>query len=226
MIVDGVAAGDAATAAATLKALACRPAVIAVLFARLVEAPAGAEAGLFNADGTPKTDLAALQSAVATAQGATRGCSSASTAPAPAPATTPAPTTTTTTKPAITTPSTTTPAPATPAGTTPAAPTKPAKPVAVAAADQLVFPSRLTTASAPAVHLGCTAACLYLVTLQRASDGVPVLAQRGELAGAGARTVKLPKAPGAGSYRLSVWTVAQANPGPVSVARSGVVSAR
>jgi hypothetical protein len=38
--------------------------------------------------------------------------------------------------------------------------------------------------------------------------------------------VTLPKAPGSGSYRLAVWTVAQANPGPVSVDRSAVVSAR
>jgi hypothetical protein len=109
---------------------------------------------------------------------------------------------------------------------TPAPPAAPPKPTAVDDPEQLSFPARVTTSAAPSVHVGCTAACLYLVTLQRAGDGVPVLAQRGELPRAGARFVRLPKAPAAGSYRFSVWTVSAANPGPVSVARSGVVSAR
>ena len=109
---------------------------------------------------------------------------------------------------------------------TAAPPAAPPKPTAVDDPEQLAFPARMNTAEAPAVHLGCTAACLYLVTLQRARDGVPVLAQRGAIPRAGDRTVRLPKAPAAGSYRFSVWTVSAANPGPVSVARSGVVSAR
>jgi hypothetical protein len=76
------------------------------------------------------------------------------------------------------------------------------------------------------VHLGCTAACLYLVTLQRSVDGVPVLARRGSIGGAGARTVTLPKRKiAAGSYRFSVWVVGAANPGPVTVARSDAVTA-
>ncbi len=101
------------------------------------------------------------------------------------------------------------------------------KATAVAASDQLVFPARISRSTPPSVHLGCTAACLYLVTLQRARDGAPVLARRGAMAGAGARTVSLPKAPfPAGSYRFSVWIVGAANPGPVTVERSQVVSAR
>ena len=47
-----------------------------------------------------------------------------------------------------------------------------------------------------------------LVTMQRAADGVPVLARRGAIPRAGARTVTLPKARvAAGSYRFSVWVV-------------------
>src|SRR6185437_7189774 len=88
----------------------------------------------------------------------------------------------------------------------PAAPSKPPttsstpaveKPVAVDAPDQLSFPAGLSTAAHPQIHLGCTAACLYLVTLQRASDGAPVLATRGVLPHAGGRSVTLPKAPAA-----------------------------
>jgi hypothetical protein len=112
-----------------------------------------------------------------------------------------------------------------PAPPTPVPPAE-AKPTAVDDPAQLSFPAALSTHAQPRVHLGCTAACLYLVTLQRARDGAPVLATRGELPNAGGRTVTLPKAPGSGSYRLAVWTVAQANPGPVSVDRSAVVSAR
>jgi hypothetical protein len=100
------------------------------------------------------------------------------------------------------------------------------RPTAVDAPQALAFPAALSTRSRPRVHLGCTAACLYLVTLQRASDGAPVLASRGQLAQAGARLVTLPKAPPSGSYRLAVWIVGAANPGPVSIARSPLVSAR
>jgi hypothetical protein len=124
--------------------------------------------------------------------------------PAPAPAPIPAP------------------KPTTPAPTPP--PSAPAKATSIAATDQMVFPSRIS--GTPSVHLGCTAACLYLVTLQRASSGVPILAKRGSIPRAGARTVTLPKAPiAAGSYLFTVWAVAQADPGPVAVDRSGTIAA-
>jgi hypothetical protein len=153
-----------------------------------------------------------LAQAAASAQAPNRGCKTATIAPAPAPA--PAPTTSTT---STTTTTTITPTPALPA---------PAKTAAVAASNELVFPDRISTGGRPSVHLGCTAACLYLVTLQRAADGVPVLAGRGSMPRAGARTVTLPKALlAAGSYRFSVWVVGAANPGPVSVARSDAVTA-
>jgi hypothetical protein len=96
----------------------------------------------------------------------------------------------------------------------------------VAAADQLVFPGRMSLSAPPSVHVGCTAACLYLVTMQRAADGVPVLARRGAIPHPGGRTVALPKAPySKGSYRFSVWIVGAANPGPVTVERSDIVTA-
>jgi hypothetical protein len=64
------------------------------------------------------------------------------------------------------------------------------------------------------------------VTLQRASSGVPVLAKRGSIPRAGARTVTLPKVPiPAGSYRFAVWVVGAADPGPVVVDRSEVIPA-
>jgi hypothetical protein len=153
-----------------------------------------------------------LGQAASTAQSASRGCTSATT---PTPPTTPSPAPTPTPTP------TPTPAPA-PAPT----PSAPAKTTAVAASDQLAFPARIWISTPPSVHLGCTAACLYLVTLQRSADGVPVLARRGSMAGAGALEVTLPKAKlAAGSYRFSVWVVGAANPGPVTVERSDVVSA-
>ena len=97
--------------------------------------------------------------------------------------------------------------------------------MSVAAADQLSFPARISTSTPPQVHLGCTSACLYLVTMQRATDGVPVLARRGWLRRAGGRTVTLPKAPiASGSYRFAVWVVAASNPGPVAVNRSDVIA--
>jgi len=84
----------------------------------------------------------------------------------------------------------------------------------------------VSTAAAPSVRLGCTRACLYLVTLQRASDGAPVLARRGAAGAGGPITVMLPRVPIApGSYRFAVWLVSQSDPGPVTVDRSAVVSA-
>ena len=149
-----------------------------------------------------------LAQAAVAAQAPDRGCTTSSTTTppaAPVPEPTPAPA----------------PAPA-PAPT----PTLPAKATSVIAADQLVFPTRISLSSPPSIHVGCTAACLYLVTMQRAADGVPVLARRGAIPRAGARTVTLPRAGvAAGSYRFSVWVVGQANPGPVTVERSDIVAA-
>ena len=191
-------ASQAAAYAAALKTVACRPNVVELIFAQLSDtSSAGAQAGLFYPDGTAKTSLSAVTAAIVAAQGPSRGCATASTAPAPAP-TDHAPTPTPTPKP------TTPPAPT---------PTVTEKATAVAASDQLVFPERISRSAPPAVHLGCTAACLYLVTLQRARDGAPVLARRGAMARAGARTVSLPKVPfPAGSYRFSVWIVGAAEP--------------
>ena len=205
---------QAAYYASSLQAVACRPTVVALLLTRLVDGrDPGAQSGLFYPDGTPKTSLAAFAQAISTAQSTGRGCTPASPTPIPTP--TPMPT----------------PNPAPPPTTTPSPPVKPQPPTTPAPAvvldtGQLAFPAHLSTSSTPSVHLGCSAACLYLVTLQRANDGTPVLAARGSIPKAGARTVKLPKRTiASGRYRFSVWTVAAANPGPVSVDRSPVVSA-
>ena len=209
-------ASQAAAYASALTAVACRSTVVEVMLGRLVDGPGpGAQSGLFYADGTPKTSLAAVTEAASTAQGVTRGCA---TALAPASAVTAPP-------PVVKTP----PAPSgsKPTKTTPAvpAPKVQAAATAVASAGQLVFPASVRRTSPPSVHLGCTAACLYLVTLERAGDGAPVLARRGAIPAAGARTVTLPKAPlAAGRYRFSVWIVGQ-NPGPITVDQSPVVSA-
>ena len=199
---------QAAAYVAALKAVACRPTVVSLLLDRLVDSAApGGQTGLFYVDQTAKESLQTVVAAVAKAQSSSR-CSS-STPPA---GSTP-PTTTTTTTPTTTT-------------TTPPAPPAPASTASVAAADELSFPTDVAVTSPPSVHLGCTSACLYLVTMQRAGDGTPVLARRGALAHAGATTVHLPKATIAkGSYRFAVWIVAQDNPGPVTVTRSPVVAA-
>jgi len=207
---------QAAYYASSLQAVACRPTVVALLLTRLVDGrDPGAQSGLFYPDGTPKTSLAAFAQAISTAQSTGRGCTPASPTPIPTPTPMPTPT----------------PNPAPPPTTTPSPPVKPQPPTTPAPAvvldtGQLAFPAHLSTSSTPSVHLGCSAACLYLVTLQRANDGTPVLAARGSIPKAGARTVKLPKRTiASGRYRFSVWTVAAANPGPVSVDRSPVVSA-
>ena len=206
--------------AAALAAVACAPTVEALLLGRLVDGPdPGEQSGLFYADGTPKTSLSAVAAAAATAQTPSRGCASASTAtstpaPAPPPATGPTPPV-----PAAV------PAPSAP--TTPAASAGGSTPAAdVADPAALVFPTRVLTSSPPSVHLGCTGACLYLVAMQRASDGRPVLATRGSFSHSGTRTVTLPSVPFAtGGYRFTVWVVAASNPGPVTVERSGIVTA-
>ncbi len=212
-------ASQAAAYTAALQAVACRSSVVEMLFARLVDSSSpGAQSGLFYPDGTPKTSLSAVAPAIAAAQSQTRGCATASTpSPTPPAVSTPTPAPKPTPKPSPT------PKPT----VTPPAPAVAEKATAVDASDQLVFPTHISRSTPPAVHLGCTAACLYLVTLQRARDGAPVLASRGAMSGAGARTVSLPKASfPAGSYRFSVWIVGAANPGPVTVERSQVVSAR
>jgi hypothetical protein len=84
-----------------------------------------------------------------------------------------------------------------------------------AAPSALAFPTQLT--SPVSVQLGCLKDCLYLLTLERASDGVPMLARRGALkAGAVPTTVTLPARPvPPGSYRLVVRLVTQVDPGAI-----------
>jgi hypothetical protein len=96
-----------------------------------------------------------------------------------------------------------------------------------AATSALAFPATLVLGSAPSVQLGCVRDCLYLLTLERARDGKPVLARRGSLrGGAPAATVRLPHvAFAAGSYRLTVRVVNQTNPGPIAVQSSPVLAA-
>ena len=205
---------------AALKAVSCKPTVVELLFQQLVDGrAAGEQSGLFYADGTGKTSMQAVANAVTVAQGDTRGCAAASTSPTPAP---PSPT------PVPAPPSPTpVPAPAAPAVTTTTT-TGPSKPAHVLAADEskLRFPSHVSLATAPDVRVGCVTACLYLVAMERAGDGTPVLARRGAIPRAGAATVRLPKAPIApGSYRFAVWIVAATDPGPVTIERSAEVEA-
>jgi D-glucuronyl C5-epimerase C-terminus len=95
-----------------------------------------------------------------------------------------------------------------------------------AAASTLTFPTSLSTASAASIQLGCVRACLYLVALER-TDGSPVAAKRGELAGGAApATVVLPKvALKPGAYRFDVRLVGQTNPGPIARTLSPSVTA-
>jgi D-glucuronyl C5-epimerase C-terminus len=212
VIVDGLTADTFPTA---LTSSACRSSVVAVILASFADS----------------TD--ALAQAAAAAQAPSRGCTSATptppAAPAPAPSPAPSPSPAPTPSPAPSPSPAPAPSPAPPPPPAPpptTAPSTPAKATAVAASNQLVFPAHISTSTPPSVHLGCTAACLYLVTLQRSADGVPVLARRGSIARAGARTVTLPKVRiAAGSYRFSVWVVGAANPGPVTVERSEAVGA-
>ena len=211
--------------------------MIAVLFAGSSTAPAGAQAGLFYPDGTPKSSLAAGRAG--RRRGAERHARLRG-ARRPRPRPTPTPTHRPTHRPPHDHHDTrTTPAPTTrprrparprpqPAPSKPAPGTAPRRRSRPRSTRRSSSPSRRGSraAAAPAVHLGCTAACLYLVTLQRAGDGAPVLARRGELPRAGARTVTLPKAPARRQLPLRRLDRRPANPGPVSVARSGVVAAR
>jgi hypothetical protein len=199
--------------ATALSTVACVPTVEALLFAQLVDGPGpGEQSGLFYVDGTPKTSLSAVAAAAAAAETPSRGCSTAQPG-APAPARPPAP---------IQPVPPPAPTQAPPAATTPA----PAAGAPVADAQALAFPAQLVTSTPPRVRVGCTSACLYLVTMLRSSDGQPVLATRGAFAHPGAAWVTLPKAPyPAGAYRFAVWLVAASNPGPITVERSGVVAA-
>ncbi len=82
----------------------------------------------------------------------------------------------------------------------------------------LVFP----TDPGAGVQLGCVRDCLYLLTLERAGSGTPVLAARGALRGGAApTTIHLPALPvPAGAYVLDVRLVSRTNPGPVRLLQS------
>jgi len=119
----------------------------------------------------------------------------------------------------------TTPAPTPTPSPTPTPTPAPAPSEAVAGT--VTFPTTLSTGTPPAVSVACTRDCLYLVTLEQAGSGLPVLATRGALTGgAAATTVRLPGVRfAAGSYRLTVRLVAQASPGPLSTQSSPVLTA-
>src|SRR5207247_10256274 len=79
-----------------------------------------------------------------------------------------------------------------------------------AATSALVFPAEIAPASPPSVQLGCVRDCLFLVTLDRESDGKPVLARRGALAGgASPETIVLPGPVPAGHVHASVRPYAE-----------------
>ena len=89
----------------------------------------------------------------------------------------------------------------------------------------LVFPAQTSFpagTSAWSVQLACPRDSLYLVTLERARDGAPMLARRGAVRGGIApTTVSLPALPvPAGTYRLTVRVVPQVNPGTILVQQS------
>src|SRR5262249_29962873 len=93
--------------------------------------------------------------------------------------------------------------------------------VAPTALDFPTETSYRTTTRSWSVGLACSRDCLYLVTLDRASTGVPMLARRGSLTGGRpASTVLLPalRVP-PGTYRFTVRLVSRVNPGPLLVER-------
>ncbi len=204
---------QASAYAAALATLACQPTVVSVLIAALSDAGAsGGQSGLYYPDGTPKTSLEPVLHAVSAAQTAPGACSS-STPGAPSGTTSPA---------GPTAPGTTTSRGNAGGGPSPPATPPPPRPLALAGA--LAFPSALSRSTSPRVHVGCTAACLYLVTLERAGDGTPVLAHRGAITANRPIAVGLPAlALPPGRYRFAVWLVAENNPGPVSIERSRTV---
>jgi hypothetical protein len=73
-------------------------------------------------------------------------------------------------------------------------------------------------------RVGCSRDCLYLVTLDRAASGVPVLAKHGALgAGRTGAPIVLSGAPlPAGTYRFTVRLVSRVNPGPLFAQRGPV----
>ncbi len=99
----------------------------------------------------------------------------------------------------------------------------PATPPAVAAsATGITFPTTISASTGgAAVQFACAKDCLYLVTLDRATDGKPVLAARGATAAGSTVSVTLPKLPiAAGSYRFTVRLVNQSDPGPIQTLQS------
>jgi hypothetical protein len=197
-------AAQAAAYAGAFTTASCQPNVFEVLLDSLVDgASAGTQSGLYYPDGIAKTSLQPVLQAMAATERSTRTCA----APRPSPG--PKPGTTTTTS-----------------STTSTEPSAPPVVKSVATPGALVFPSSLSASAAPSLRLGCATACLYLVTLQRSYDGTPVLATRGTLGAGKSARVVLPHVPvPAGRYRFSVWLVSRDDPGPVSVARSPVLTA-
>jgi hypothetical protein len=88
------------------------------------------------------------------------------------------------------------------------------------AVSALVFPTQ--PVEPWSLQLACPRDCLYLATLERSQDGVPMLARRGSLRGGIVpATVTLPPLPvPAGTYRLVVRVVPQFNPGAILVQQS------
>lgn len=211
-------AAQAADYDAALATAGCAPTVSAVLLDRLVDGPAaGGQTGLYYPDGDAKTSLGPVLQAIDAAEGSTRDCTAAGPASA-----SPKTRSTTTTATTATTPTTS----PTSTATTPVRAAPLPAPGPLLASGSLIFPTRLSRTAVAAVHLGCTRACLYLVTLQSASDGAPMLANRGTLAAGASTSVTLPKVPiPAGAYRYAVFIVAQDEPGTVSIERSLTLSA-
>ena len=74
------------------------------------------------------------------------------------------------------------------------------------------------------VRVGCSRDCLYLVTLDRASSGVPMLAKRGALGAGGTPTPIVLSGPAlpAGAYRFTVRLISRVNPGPLFAQRGPI----
>lgn len=71
------------------------------------------------------------------------------------------------------------------------------------------------------LRVGCVRDCVFLATLERVSDGAPVLASRGRLSGGAVQTIRLRARPvDPGVYRLRLRLVGQFNPGPQLVESS------
>jgi hypothetical protein len=95
------------------------------------------------------------------------------------------------------------------------------------AATALTFPDTESYPSSNrdwSLQLACSRDCLYLVTLDRAATGVPMLARRGSLAaGRPPATIALPRVRvPAGTYRLALRLVSRVNPGPLLLRRGPV----